>query len=222
MSVFGAIRGWFERPTAVDERVGELAEKSRLDPQEVAWLEERFQSDRSIRARYEALRRYHQAARGAPPIEAPSDFFAQTLARVRREEDVLTSERVVARPRWIWGAATMAVATALFVVVINQRHAEPEPTQLTTSGRSGTDRRADLVVRAPGLGAAEARSMFEAAVRAAGGQLEVQRDFVVADVPRTGLIDLLEALTQRSEVELSRDEHFDVEGRSTLVIRFEL
>ena len=182
-------------------RVHEIAERPSPTPADAVWLKEQAERDPSAAAMHDRLRRWHEAARELPRPTAPPDFTDQVLRRARVEQAEVQPGR--ARPRWGWVGLAAAAGVAAFVVGVEMR---ADQTEIATSGSSGSwaQEAPNLVIRAPAIGAVEAREVFESTVARHGGQVERLESAVVARVTRDSLLPLLRALSEHGPFEVTR------------------
>jgi len=181
-------------------RVHEIAERSTPTAEEAAWLRAETERDPSVAATYARLRRWHDAAARLPETPAPRGFADQVLRRARAEPAPLAAPK--SRSSWGWGGLA-AAGVAAFVIGIEMRSA---PTDIATSGSSGwwAEASPHLVIRAPDIGAVEARDVFESNVAELGGRAERLESSVVARVNRDALLPLLQALSEHGPFEVTR------------------
>jgi len=191
---------WWRRARRA-RRLDEIAERREPSPEEQSWLQAQADRDPSVSDEYARLRRWQELARQAPRPAAPGGFAERVMLRARAEPvGVIPEPRAAPRGAWIGLAAAAGVAA--FVVGIQLR---PGSDEFATSGAAGFARSApDLVIRAPDIGAAQAREVFEDVVTRHGGQSERQESAVMARVSRQALLPLLESLSEHGDFEVDR------------------
>lgn len=223
MSIFSSLLERLGRTQISREarRLQELAEAREIGARDREWLRALFARDPAAKAEFDRLQRWHRAARTFERPAAPGDFALRTMARARRWEDEVERNRVQDRPRWVMASVTGAVAVAVFAYAVAMRIPDPEQQGVAVSGPAGAELvRSDVVVRLPELGGAEARTVFRAAVEAQGGSVQLVDGDLSASLPADRLEGLLDALRERSAVDLSAEAN-DLSGRQTLRLLLE-
>jgi hypothetical protein len=151
------------------------------------------------------------------------------LAREERVADAGITGRVVLRPmmpmsQLLTGAAlAMVVAGALALVVALGPKGAAKKVEHSGAGIiAAPEDRPHFVVRAPGIGAAKARSQIDAVVAAHHGTIASSEGSVlVARVPRSELINVTQDLAKAGRYKMTNDAEIDPAARE-IVFRFEL
>lgn len=208
------------------------------------WLVTHLSSCASCRAK-DADRRVLFEALRSMKAEAPMGFAGRVLlaarARGRAEEgaarEVVTDHRFVlgflgsfvpASQRAIGALLVVsALGTLTVVVALRSRtdhEVKPGASEALTGGaRLTAVDSPHFVVRAPGIGAAKARSQFAAIVRAHGGAFSDAGDAIIARIPRNQLLPMTQDLAGRGRYKMSKSDPGELPSTiDPIVVRFEI
>ena len=226
----------------VHARLDALRGEEALSAADDAWLEQRLKTDPELRAYFEEQKALQEFLRPTPPIEAPTGFAARVVqaAEVRPRESLPELGGSLANDasdeRWMpWVWATGAVAAVVVVAVMVQVPERPSPVsagRLEVSGPTVAGATApDFEVRAPGVGAARARSMIVSLARRHGGQpteeLTTQgrtdQGALLVRLPRSELVPIMRDLARSGTFKVTplRSEPMPPDVQ-TVVLRFVL
>lgn len=198
----------------IDARRGE----GHVDPVDEAWLEAQLSKDESLRAyqrTQEALQaliapEVCEASRSSGArIRAPEGFAARVLlaSASRPKKSLPTFDgpemgavRDEGRTSWWLGAVGVAAMTALSAVVIVGQPGRPTSLPgpgLEVSGSSNLQPvEPDFVIRAPGVGAAQARVQVVAIIERHGGLPTDDQGALWVRLPRAELVPAMQALAK--------------------------
>ena len=195
-----------------------------IEANDEAWLDRRLDADLSLRrfaAEQEALQALLYGTRSGP--SAPGDFAARVVQAAKtsaevgvggRPSDAIVGAaktsidvRVGARPAedaggaWVWALGGAAVAAvALLVVFARLDRVTPVgglQGELEVSGQSGgTLVRPDFMIRAPGIGAAQARLHIVSIVKRHHGMMTTEGESLQVRLPREELVPVMQDLAK--------------------------
>jgi hypothetical protein len=223
------------RATALmDARLDALRGEGALSSDEAAFLDHHLERCAACQAAWDAresLARTMASMRGA---QAPEGFAGRVLlaARARGRAAPVAEEAqgwsLVPRGQLVMGAALVVLVAGTLGTVVAlgpKPRAQDGAVQEALTGGAGLARTTDapdLVVRAPGLGAAKVRAHVTSIVAARGGSYEETSHAIVAVIPRAALVAITQDLASKGPFKMSKATDTLASDRTTLVIRFDL
>ena len=208
-----------------------------LSATDETWLEARLARDPELQIYWQeqqALQALLTDQRRAS-VGAPEGFSARVLmaAKSRPKQSLPGLDGPAAEGRsderstpWVWVTAAGAVAVALIAVVVQPpAPVAPVPsTPVAVSGQSGSGLLApDFVVRAQGIGAAQARAQIVTIVEQHGGRIAEDDGALQARLPRAELVPAMQKLAKSGTFKVTPVKPGAVPAETdTVVLRFVL
>lgn len=227
----------------IDARLDEALGEGRLFGADADWLDDHLSRCMRCSEALSARRAMMEAMRSVKGVSAPPGFAGRVVfaARARgreqdRASDPITEHRLI--PRWgrpLVPTSQLAMGVMLLVlvagtlgtlVIVGPKGAtgEKSPAAPLTGGTSlHTTEMPHFVVRAPGIGAAKARSQVTAIVRAHGGSFADVDGALLAHIPRSELIRVTQDLASQGRYKMSKADAAELPAAlEVIAIRFEL
>jgi hypothetical protein len=211
----------------IDERLDEARGAGRLHPSDAEWLDLHLASCERCRAVEESRKKLLQSMSALQGAKAPEGFAGRVMmaARARRREDRVESMKpMLPLSQLLMGSAmALVVVGALVAVVSISQKGDHGPIEgASPSLVRPADEKPNFIVRAPGIGAAKARSQITAIVDAHHGTiLGSDGAAITARIPRGDLLSTTEDLARAGRYKMSKDTDV-APSADTILIRFEL
>ncbi|MEM1022252.1 MAG: hypothetical protein AAGD10_19730 [Myxococcota bacterium] len=200
-------------------KLQELAEQVELTEAQEAWLRRRFQRYPEEQAIFRESRRWLALGKRLQSPSPRPGLADRALARARREEEQEIQAQVAARPRWTWSMVTGAMAVSVFVYAVVVQMPDRQVGVASTAGWS-QELSPDLVISSE-AGPAEARGRFESVVERFGGRVEAREGGLVAELPGSALLELIQSLRELGPLEVENEAgELAREGRIVVRLSF--
>lgn len=181
-----------------------------LDPDDATWLERHLEhcarcqeADRRRAQLFDALAFAREGG-----VRAPEGFVERVRLAAARGQAPVPAPEPTLGVRWLAsGVGVATLALAVFGSVLWSPGAGTGGLQVGGAGALVERESPNLVIRAPGLGAARFRSLVTALVSRYEGTVDGDGEALRADVPRSSLVRFLADLEQQGgfEVDLRRE-----------------
>jgi hypothetical protein len=208
-----------------------------LDGDEIAqsetlWLEKHLAGCERCVERRSGRQRMIRALQEMKGTKAPEGFAGRVLlaAKTRRPPEQVEPERRMMPLAQLATGAVLALALIVGLIGVVSLGTTPPAKKAQSIEASGggsaamdLDEAPQFVVRAPGVGAAKARSQFTQIVSAHRGTFRDQGGALIARIPRAELIQVTQDLANSGRYKMSQPAGVELSpSMETIVIRFEL
>ncbi len=195
----------------MDKRLDAQRGEGSEDPQEADWLDRHLEGCARCQTHF-AERTALLALLEESTVRAPEGFVGRTLlrAKTRAEEPAaaypLEEESPGWRSNWLGGAVAAAAALVFTVWAsdgLNNDVVQSGSVDVSGSHLSGYES-PDFVVRSLSMGAAQTQSQAQSIVRLHEGQATLHEGVVIAWIPRSALVVVMEDLARRGGFKVSK------------------